>query len=567
MMKKFNKKHLITLLSFPMIGLLMIVSTAWQPADENRYFKISKNFDILHSLFRELDTYYVDSVDIDDVFKDAVDGMLSSYDPYTEYIPSDELGDLKFMTTGEYGGIGAVIASRNGHIYINEPYENMPAHKAGLLFGDEILEIDGNKLEGKETSYASDLLRGQPGTEVGLLISREGVKKPFKKNIVRELIQIDQVQYYGMIAPKIGYIFLSSFTDKSAAEVGRALKNLKEQGAEKMILDLRNNGGGLLTEAVSICNYFVGKGETIVSTRSRNNKLNEVYKTSKPALDSEMPLVIITNSLSASASEIVSGAMQDLDRAVILGGRTFGKGLVQRTLELPYDGIVKVTTAKYYIPSGRCIQAIDYSNRNEDGSVGRIPDSLTTVFHTRIGREVRDGGGIRPDVLITDSTFSNLSYKLATGTYFFDYANAYFRKHPKIAPIESFTLSDEEYNDFCQYVVSTGVEYDKLSKQKINELKSALKLEGYYKDVQEELNNLERKLDKNLEYDLQYFRKEIEPMLAQEIVLRYYYQKGEIQQSLKDDEYTKKAIEILSDMDLYHSYLKPSISENQRNSE
>ncbi|HEY5499847.1 MAG TPA: S41 family peptidase, partial [Bacteroidales bacterium] len=356
-------------------------------------FEISKNYDILHSLYRELDQFYVDSVKPEKALKNSINGLMSSFDPYTDYMPESETGDFKFMTTGEYGGVGAMIGQKEGKVVILDLYDNTPAQKNGLLPGDILLEINGVKMEKQTISRASELLKGQPGTEVKLLIQREGTSKPFLKKILRELVVINQVTYHGLVADQTGYINLSGFTSKASQEVRQALIDLKKQGATKLIIDLRGNGGGLLDEAVSICNLFVNKGQEIVSTRGRAHQWDQTYKTSREPIDTVIPIIVLANSGSASSSEIVCGAMQDLDRAVILGTRTFGKGLVQTTRPIPFNGVLKVATAKYYIPSGRCIQAIDYSNRNEDGSVGRIPDSLTTEFSTRVGRKVRDGGG------------------------------------------------------------------------------------------------------------------------------------------------------------------------------
>lgn len=547
----------IILLSAIGIVLTGIGFLALKP--ENRNFSISKNFDIIHSIFRELDMYYVDSTDVNKVFNKAIRGMLSSYDPYTEYIPEEDISDFQYMTTGEYGGIGAMIMQRDQHIIISEPYENMPAQKAGLQFGDEIIEINGEKMEGKDVSYASSLLKGQPKTELTLLIQREGEKKLIQKKIIRQLVLVDQVQYYGMVAPEVGYIYLNGFTDKAYQEVRQAAVSLKEAGAKKLILDLRDNGGGLLTEAVSICNLFIGKGETIVSTKGKVQKWDRVYKTMREPLDTDIPLVILTNNSSASSSEIVAGAMQDLDRAVILGTRTYGKGLVQTTREVAFDGLLKVTTAKYYIPSGRCIQAIDYSHRNADGSVGRLPDSLTTEFTTRAGRLVRDGGGIAPDIEMENEELSNLCYQLATQMFFFDYANQYFAKHPKIAPIADFAISDQDYLDFKNFVVSKGIKYDTRSKKEMETLKKVLEYEGYLKTVETEFNALEEKLNKDLNQDLDTFRPEIEQFLSREIVLRYYYQRGEMEEAIKNDPLVEKAVEVLSTPSLYHSLLQPKM--------
>jgi len=543
-----------------LIAGLIVASVLLSTARVNaqRSFEVARQWDILHMLYRELDQYYVDSLSPEKVLTKAINGLMSSYDPYTNYVPESETGDLKFMTTGEYGGVGAVIGQRRGKVYILEPYENMPAQRAGFKAGDEILQIDNIKMEEATSQRASELLKGEPGTEVTITISREGSKKPIKHTIVRELVQINQVTYYGLVEPGVGYINLNGFTDKAAREVQAAVLSLKAQGAQKLILDLRGNGGGLVNEAVAICNLFVPKGQEIVSTRGKQRQWDQTYKTTKEPIDTLIPLVVMVDRGSASSSEIVCGALQDLDRAVIVGSRTFGKGLVQTTRSIPYNGMLKVTTAKYYIPSGRCIQAIDYSNRNEDGSVGRIPDSLTHVFSTRAGRQVRDGGGIQPDIVCENEWMSTMSYYLSEGMYFFDYANEYARKNATIPPVEEFTLSEEVIADFLRFVKERGFTYEKDSKKVLNELKSTLKEEAMSEMVKEELAALEAKLDNNIDADFVTYRKEVELLLSSEIVSRYHYQAGELQQSLKFDRCLKEATRVLNDMALYRNKLKPS---------
>lgn len=548
-----DKKPRILFSALIIIALVGMLSSAAMPLDRN--FQISRNYNIFSSIFRELSEFYVDSTDVDAAFGNAIDGLLSDYDPYTEYIPEEEMTDFKYITTGEYGGIGALIGRRGDKIHVTEPYEGLPAQKAGVQFGDEIVEIDGEKMEGQDVSYASSKLRGQPGTELVLLLRREGQKKLLKVKIRRELIVIDQVQYAGMVDAETGYIYLNSFTDKAAEEVRRAAEQLKARGATRLILDLRGNGGGLLTEAVSICNLFVAKGEIIVSTRGRVPTWDRIYRTMRQPLDTQMPLVVLTNNGSASSSEIVAGALQDLDRAVIVGSRTYGKGLVQTTREVAYNGILKVTTAKYYIPSGRCIQAIDYANRNADGSVGRIPDSLTTVFSTRHGRQVRDGGGILPDVEVKVPELSNLSVQLVIDNHIFDYANLYAREHGAIAPAREFRLSEQDYRSFKEFVIKRGVNYDLRSRQEMKTLKRVLEYEGFMQTASEEFAALEKKIGKDLAHDLDQFRPEIEKLLRQEIILRYYYQRGQLEASLVDDEAVTEAVKILSDSARYQSIL------------
>jgi carboxyl-terminal processing protease len=556
------------MLKFKSIFIASIAFAGWtlSPsglfAADKKEFEVSRNFDILHSLYRELDQFYVDSVKPDKVLGNSINGLFASFDPYTEYMPESETGDFKFLTTGEYGGVGSLIETRDGKVMIRAIYENTPAQKNGLLPGDFLLEINGVKLDKESVNRASELLKGQPGTAVKLVIQREGVSKPIVKTILRELIVINQVTYHGLVADKVGYINLSGFTSKAGQEVRQALIDLKKQGAEKLVLDLRGNGGGLLDEAVSICNLFVNKGQEIVSTRGKVHQWDQTYKTPREPIDTIMPIVVLANSGSASSSEIVCGALQDLDRAVILGTRTYGKGLVQTTRPIPYNGVLKVTTAKYYIPSGRCIQAIDYANRNEDGSVGRIPDSLMTAFSTRSGRKVMDGGGIQPDIECKDRRGATISVRLFDSLLFFDYANRYYRQHEKIAPVSEFKLTDADYKDFLEFVKSKNFTYESQSRKMLDKMKEVLTLESYTDDVKSELDALEAKLNRNLETDFETFREEIGMLLSSEIVSRYFQRSGEMQQTLKYDPCLKKAIELLGNPELYTNTLKPVSAKN-----
>lgn len=540
---------------FILSGLLFSVSVLTLSAQKS--FELSKQWDILHMLYRELDQFYVDSVSPEKVLGTAINGMMSSFDPYTNYIPESETADLKFMTTGEYGGVGAVIGQRAGNTVILELYEKMPAQRAGLKPGDILLEIDNTKMDGRSNQQASDLLKGEPGKEITVVVKREGVDKPIKRTFLRERILINQVAYFGMVDAEVGYINLNGFTDKATQEVQRALMELKGRGAKKLVLDLRGNGGGLLDEAVSICNLFVPRGKEIVSTKGKLRQWDQTYKTTKDPIDTVMPLVILANSGSASSSEIVSGALQDLDRAIIVGTRTFGKGLVQTTRSIPYNGMVKLTTAKYYIPSGRCIQAINYSERNADGSVGRIPDSLMHTFYTKAGRPVRDGGGIQPDIECEDREGSSFIYALIDGMYFFDYANRYASKHETIPAVESFELTDKEYADFIQYVKDRGFSYERESQKELTQLKRLLEEEQLTEHVKDELKALETKLaNADLDTDMASHKLDVELMLSTEIVSRYYYQSGELQQSLKSDPCLKQAINVLNEEARYKKTLK-----------
>lgn len=540
---------------------LFVLASAIYPlaafsAEENKSFEISKLLDVYNSLFRELDQFYVDSVSPEKILKNGIDGMMSSFDPYTNYIPESEKEDLQLITTGEYGGVGCIIGVRNGKVMVIEPYYGMPAQKAGLQPGDELVEIAGVKMNDETNVMASEYLKGQPSTEVKVVIRREGEKKLITKKIIRELVTVSQVPYYGMVSDKIGYIGLNGFTDKATQEVIAAFNDLKSKGMKKLILDLRGNPGGLLYEAVSICNIFVPKNQEIVSTKGKIHQWDQTMKTTREPLDTIIPIVVMVNSGSASSSEIVCGALQDLDRAVILGTRTYGKGLVQTTRSIPYNGVLKITTAKYYIPSGRCIQAIDYSHRNKDGSVGRIPDSLTHEFTTKAGRKVRDGGGIQPDIECKDERGSAITYYLETGSHFFNYANKYFREHPSIPSVADFKLDDKTYNDFVEYVKSQGFTYEKESRKMLDKLKEMIKEESLTEKVKDEISSLEKKLNNDIDDDFKVFRTDIETLLSSEIVSRYHYQAGEIEQSLKFDPCFKSAIDVLENEKLYSETLK-----------
>ncbi len=541
----------------PLIFSAVLILGPVSTLTAQKSFEVSKQWDILHMLYRELDQLYVDSVSPEKVLGNAINGMMSSFDPYTNYIPESQTSELKFMTTGEYGGVGAVISPRGGEVIILELYENMPAQRAGFKPGDVLLEIDNIKIESGSSQQASDLLKGEPGTELTIVAKREGVNKPIKRKFFRERILINQVAYHGMVDTEVGYINLNGFTDKATQEVQRALLELKNKGAKKLVLDLRGNGGGLLDEAVSICNLFVPKGREIVSTKGKLRQWDQTYKTTKEPIDTVMPLVVLANSGSASSSEIVCGALQDLDRAVILGTRTFGKGLVQTTRSIPYNGMVKLTTAKYYIPSGRCIQAINYSERNPDGSVGRIPDSLMHTFYTKAGRPVRDGGGILPDFECKDREGTSFIYALIDSMYFFDFANRYARNHESIPPVESFALSDKDFSDFLQYIKERGFSYERDSQKGLTRLKRMLEEDQLAEHVKEELRALESKLaNADIETDMASNKSDVELMLSTEIVSRYYYQSGELQQSLKTDRCLKEAINVLNNEELYKKTLR-----------
>lgn len=524
--------------------------------DDNTTFEIAKNLDIYYTLFRELNLYYVDDTKPGDLVKKSIDAMLNSLDPYTVFIPESQMEDFRFMTTGQYGGVGALIRKDGDYVVITEPYEGFPAQKNGINAGDIIIEIDGLSIKGKSSSEVSDMLKGQPKTNLKLTLKRPGTADPIEKTIEREEIKIDAVPYYGVISDSIGYINLSSFTESAYSEVKKALVDLKEnKGVKSIIFDLRGNPGGLLIEAVNITNLFVEKSEPIVSTKGKVKDWDKNYTASMAPVDTKMPIVVLVNSGSASASEIVSGAIQDLDRGVIIGQRTFGKGLVQTTRPLSYNAKLKITTAKYYTPSGRCIQALDYTHRNPDGSVGKVPDSLVTEFQTKNGRIVYDGGGVSPDVLLESEQLSNLSGSLYSKNLLFDFATEFALKHPSIPKISEFSITDEIYNDFIAFLQDKNCDYETQSEEDLKLLTESTKDEKYFDLVKDEIEVLKKKLAHDRNKDLQVFKPEIEQLLFEEIVSRYYFQKGRMQALLKGDPAMKEAIAILKDKTRYNTIL------------
>lgn len=554
-MKAFAPKRIAAAACIAAAGLAL-----YSFSTDDRLFRASKNLEVFNAVFKELDMFYVDTIDPDKTIKAGIDAMLMQLDPYTVYFPEEEMGDFQQMVTGKYGGIGSLITfhKRENRVAIAEPFEGSPADKAGLRAGDILLEIDGQDLEGKRQDEVSKMLRGEIGTSFLLKVRRPGQKKPLEVKITRENIAIDPVPYYGLMPDSAGYIVLTSFTDNCAQKVRQAVIDLKEQGAKSLILDLRGNGGGILDEAVQIVNLFVPKGREVLSTRGKVAHWDRTYTTPRLPLDTVMPLAVLVNSASASASEIVAGALQDLDRAVIVGQRTFGKGLVQTGRELPYNGSLKVTTAKYYIPSGRCIQAIDYAHRNDDGSVGRIPDSLTHVFRTATGRPVRDGGGISPDREVKPARLPNILYYLVADNLIFDFATDYALRHPHgIAPAGEFTLEPEEYALFKEKVKGAGFKYDQQSDKILKELKEVAEFEGYMDSARVEFEALEKRLVHDLDRDLDHFAPQIQRLIADEIMNRYYYQRGAIRQQLRDDEEVAEAAKVLADTALYRQLLAP----------
>lgn len=531
---------------------------------DSRSFQIAKNLDVFNSIVKELDLFYVDTINPDKTIREGIDAMLYSLDPYTEYYPEDDQSELEQMLKNSYGGIGSIITwdAKLKRSVIAEPYEGMPAATSGLKAGDVLMAIDGKDLAGKNNQEVSEMLRGQVGTGFKLTVQRPGTEKPLDFDIVRRSIQLPIIPYYAVLDNQIGYINLSTFSGNPSKEFKQAFLDLKKKGITSLVIDLRNNGGGLLDEAIEIANFFLPRGKVLVTTKGKIKQASNTYKTLREPLDLDIPLAVLVNSSTASSSEILAGSLQDLDRAVIVGNRTFGKGLVQTTRMLPYGGTMKLTTSKYYIPSGRCVQAIDYKHRNEDGSVGRIPDSLTTVFHTAAGREVRDGGGVTPDIEVKQDKLPNILFYLVNDNLIFNYATQYCLKHATIAEPEKFVITDADYADFKEMVKKADFKYDQQTEKILKSLKEMAEFEGYLTDASKEFDALEKKLTHNLDRDLDYFSKDIKNMIALEIVKRYYYQRGAIIEQLKDDDDLKKAVEILTSPEEYRKMLSsPEVKE------
>lgn len=545
---------------FVFLGLLLLVAEPFRAQkSDNHNFEINRNLEIFSDIYKKLDMLYVDTLDADTVIGWAIRSMLRQVDPYTVYYSEDNMEELKTMTTGKYAGIGALVryVKKENRVAISEPYEDTPAQRAGVRAGDVILTIDGKDVKGLPVDKVSEMLRGEPGSSFELVVQRYGIKEPLTFQIRRENIQLPSIPYYNMLDDSVGYIALSSFTEDISKEVRRALVDLKERGAQTLILDLRGNGGGSLRDAVNIVNLFVPKGKLVISTKGKLKSANEDYYTQSEPVDPDIPLAVLVDGWSASASEIVSGSLQDLDRAVIIGMRTFGKGLVQGVRELPYHGGLKVTTSRYYIPSGRCIQAYDYRHLNPDGSVGTVPDSLTRVFHTASGREVRDGGGIKPDVVMQPDSLPTVVRELAVHEVIPEYVDEYVFQHKQIAPADSFDLSDQDYALFVRKVEESGFTYNRRSDEMLKLLKEAARLEGYYDGAKTEFDALEAKFTQDLESDLMRNKEKIKPFLNDEIVRRYYYQKGGIILQLRDDPDVREAKRILCDPAEYDRILKP----------
>jgi carboxyl-terminal processing protease len=562
-MKNLKMKLSLSYVAIAIIAGFLFAGRVQAQSSQN--FEVSKNLDIFATLYRELNSNYVDELNPSELIRTGIDAMLESLDPYTNYIPEAEIEDYRFMTTGEYGGIGSLIHKQGDYIVISEPYDKSPAQKSGLRSGDKIIKINDKSTTGKSVDDVSTILKGQPGTTVKLVIEREGESKPMTFDIVREKIIVESVPYYGMLNSRIGYIKLTSFTQNCSGDVKKALTELKQNHAmEGLVLDLRDNGGGLLTEAVNLVNLFVKKGETVVSTKGKQVDKNKTYKTSLEPIEETMPLVVLVNGSSASASEIVAGALQDLDRAVIVGRRTFGKGLVQNVYPLTYNTQVKVTVAKYYIPSGRCIQAIDYSKHMRDGHAETIPDSLITAYKTKAGRTVYDGKGVSPDVDTDSLRFSTISYNLVSKYLIFDYATKYQQMNDQIGPVTSFRLGDKDYENFVGYIQSKGFEFTTPLENELSKIKKEAETEGCWEELKPGYEALQTAILEHKKQDLIENKKEITELLQLEIVSRYYYQKGRIEASLSIDPDISRSIQVLEDSRTYTGILDGSIQKAEK---
>ncbi len=548
MITKYSKLLVLILASF-------VISEADAQSQNN--FELSKNLEIYADILRQLNLNYADDINPGELNTTAIDALLEKLDPYTVYVPESRREDFELMTKGEYGGIGSLIQKQGNDIVITEPYEGFPAQQAGLRPGDKIVAIDGESVEGKSSSDVSEKLKGTPGTNLIISVIAYGDSIPQDYEIIRKKIKFPNIPYYGMLNNGIGYINLLQFNPQSALDVKNAFLKLKEENNLKgLILDLRGNGGGLLNEAVDIVNIFVPRNKLIVTTKGKMASNTQVHKTRNNAIDTKIPLVVLVNGSSASASEIVAGAIQDLDRGVVIGEKTFGKGLVQNILELPYNSKMKLTVAKYYIPSGRCIQAIDYFNEKVADSLNSIPDSLLNVFTTIGGRKVYDKGGIEPDIKIDVEPFSQISGDLYAQNYIFDFANDFMLKNDSIESVREFTITDEVFNDFKAFVEAQGFDYMTETEVLLNRMKSSAEREDYHVVLESVLNDASDKIKLEKKKDIDKNRSEIEEMLKIEIISRYYFQKGKLESSLMNDKEIDEAVRVLTDDQVYQSILK-----------
>ena len=555
--KNKMKRTLLILLT-----ALSMTSSALAQTEHN--FTVAKNLDLFNTIYRQLDLFYVDSLEADKLIGVGIDAMTRELDLYTKFYPEEEMDELKMMTTGKYGGIGSIIRMRkDSTVIIHEPYPDMPAAEVGLQVGDVLLKIDDKDLKGLNTSEVSEMLRGEPGTTFVLRVQRPGEKKPRDFKITRRSIKKDAVSYYGLIGD-MGYLNLTEFTEGCAKEVRKAFIAMKEQGAQGIILDLRGNGGGLLNEAVDIAGLFIPKDQKVVETKGKHLAAHYVYTTHNEPLDLDIPLVILVNDETASASEIVAGALQDLDRAVIVGCDTYGKGLVQSSRELPYNGNLKLTTAKYYLPSGRCIQKIDYKKLREAAEIYRKTgkkidtkaDTLKQMFQTAGGRQVTEGSGIKPDIAVKHDTISNIVYAISNDDVLTDWGTQYFQSHPTLPAVKDFAITDEDYAQFKQMVAESKFTYDRQSEKRLAELKKTAQYEGYYEDAKEQFDALEQKLAHNLDREMDHKQDDIRRLMAGEVIKRYYYQAGVVEQSLKGDEDVEQALQVLHDKEAYEKKLR-----------
>jgi len=518
---------------FGVLILLFLGGLVAFQSKNDRLFALAKSIDIFATLIRELDTYYVDQIDPEKLLTVGVEAMLEELDPYTEYIPEEESDDFRMLTTGEYAGVGALIGNRGSGNIVLMPYTGFPAQNAGLRIGDVLLKVDSVEVQKKSTSEVSELLKGPANTGVTVMVKRGEDTLRFSLN--RKKISLKNVPFYGKLDERTGYIKLSDFTTNASAEVRNALVSLKAQGAKQLVLDLRDNPGGLINEAVEIVNLFIPKGKEVVKTIGKLQQVNYTYKTTKTPVDKEIGVIVLINERSASAAEIVAGALQDYDRAVLLGQKSFGKGLVQTTLPLSFNAQIKVTTAKYYIPSGRCIQAIDYAKSREDGSTGTVPDSLRKVFKTANGRIVLDGAGIEPDEKVTEKSYAPISYTLVAGNHVFDYATTFFYKNPTIGSPSTFEVSEEVYADFKKFLEGKEYDYTTYTEKSVQDMEKFLAKESYFDEVKEQLELIKSKVNHSKENDLDTHQKEIKKILGEELISRYYFQEGMIEASLQGD--------------------------------